>query len=212
MADRDKWPSSGIILAVGVAVAVGLVALGFALKAILPALGVAVGLAFATATTGLATSGAVAAWVAPVAAAGIGTTGVVLAVHLLVSVGKTAQEKPYEWTLPLLGVAAGVALNLWKDLVDTPESVRLLLGGIAALWIVVAGACYKRPGWRWKCAAVPLYLVPPVILLGLDLRQRGFTPAKVYLGGVSNSTWLVVSAFLLAGVTIAAMERLSRRA
>lgn len=211
MTDQDGWPSPATILALGVAVAAGLVALGFALKAILPALGVAFGLAFATATTGLATSGAVAWWVAPAAAAGIGTTAIVLTVHLFVSIGKTAQDKPYEWTLPLLGVAAGLALNLWKDLVDVPQSVRLLLGGIAALWIVVAGACYKRPGWRWKSVAVPLYLVPPLILLGWDVRQRGFTPAQAYFGGVSRSAWFVVAAFLLVGITLAAMERLSKR-
>lgn len=212
MANRDGWPSPAVILSIGVAITAGLVALGYALKIVLPAFGVAIGLAIATATTGLATAGSVAWWVAPAAAAGVGTTGVVVAVRLLVTVVKTAQDKPFEWSLPLLGVAAGLAMNLWKDLADAHQSVRLLLGGVAALWIVVAGACYKRPGWVGKCAAILMYLVPPVILLAWDLRQRGLTPARAYFGGVSGSAWLVVSAFLVVGLTIAAMERLSRRA
>ena len=212
MIDWNRLSSPSGILALGVAIAAAVVALGYALKIVLPAFGVAMGLAIATATTGLATAGSVAPWVAPAVAFGIGTTGIVVVVHLLVTVAKKAQDKPFEWSLPLLGVASGLAMNLWKDLADAHPSVRLLLGGVAALWIVVAGACYKRQGWVGKCAAILMYLVPPVILLAWDLRQRGLTPPLAYFAGVSGSAWLVVSVFLVVGLAIAAMERISRRA
>jgi hypothetical protein len=111
MDDNSKWPPAGTFLAVGAAVGAGLVGLGYCLKLALPVLGTSLGLAIATATTGLAT-GAVATWVAPVAAVGVAATGTVVTVHLLVKVVDHAKDKPYEWTLPFRGAIAGILSEL----------------------------------------------------------------------------------------------------
>ena len=209
MADNSEWHSAATILATGAAVAGGLVGLGYCFKIILPVLGTSFGLAIATATTGLATAGAVASWVAPFAAAGVAATGTVLTVHLLVKVAEEVQDKPYEWTLPLIGAIAGVLVNVSKDLVFQNAAMRLLFGGITALWIVVAGALYKRRGWRWKCSAILLYLLPPLYVLGWKV-SKGLGDAKTYFSTISRMEWLALAGFATIGLVIATIERLSK--
>jgi hypothetical protein len=210
MSHHDEWPPVGKILAIGASVTGGLLALGYALKMVIPAIGVAVGLAFSTATTGLATAGAVSTWVAPAAGAGLGLSGIVLSVHLLIKVSENAKARPYAWTLPLLGAAAAVGLSLWKDLSVQPPAVELLVGGLAAVWIVVAGVCYKRAGRLWKCSAILLYLLPPLVLLGLETSQSGAAPAANYFAKVPARAWIAVTCFALIALIIGIMEKLTR--
>jgi hypothetical protein len=214
----DEWPSVPKILAIGAAVTAILVALTFLLKIILPVLFVSVGLAIATATTGLATSGMVATWVAPAAAGGTAVLATVVSVKILHIVANSAEAKPYEWTLPLLGAAAGILINLSKDIAIQHPVMRLLFGGIAALWIVIAGACYRREGWHWKVTAASLYLLPPLLALAfLFLRKSPASqvPAVIssqpgigeYFSLVSKSEWLALSGFALIGIIIVTVER-----
>lgn len=207
MDDNSNWPPARTILAIGVAFGAGFVGLGYCLKIAVPVLATSLGLAIATATTGLAT-GAVATWVAPVAAAGIAATGTVLTVHLLVKVADHAKEKPYEWTLPLLGAIAGVLVNLSQDIVFQKPAVRLLFSGIAALWIVVAGALYGRKDLRWKCSAILLYLLPPLCVLGWQLSESNVS-LRQYFSALSRKEWLALAGFATIGAVIAIVEHLS---
>jgi hypothetical protein len=166
----DERPSVPKILAAGAAVAAILVALAFLLKLVLPILAVSLGLAVAKATTGLDTSGVVATWVVPVAAGGTAVIATMVSIKVLNVVALPAEAKPDEWTLPLPGFAAGILVNMSKDLVIQQAPMRLLFGGIAALWIVIAGTCYKRQGWYWKRTAALLYLLPPSTALAIVKR------------------------------------------
>jgi hypothetical protein len=194
MVADPQSPSASTILAYGAAVAIGIFGLGYCLKIVLSVLGTSLGLTIATATTGLATAGAVASWVAPVAAAGVAATGTVLTVHLLVKLAEEVHDKPYEWTLPLVAAIAGVLVNLSKDLVFQNTAMRLLFGGMTALWIVVAGALYKRQGWRWKCSAILLYLLPPLCVLGWKL-SKGLGGTKTYFSTISRMEWSALASF-----------------
>jgi hypothetical protein len=216
----DEWPSVPKILAVGAAVVAILIALAFLLKLVLPVLGVSFGLAVATATTGLATSGVVGTWVAPVAAGGTAVIATMVSIRVLNTVARSAEAKPYEWTLPLMGVAAGILVNLSKDLVIQQTPMRLLFGGIAAFWIVIAGACYKRQGWGWKLTAALLYLLPPSAALGLVFLRKlpisqelaansGETNFHQYLSTVSKPEWIALCGFAIIAIIVIAVERLT---
>jgi hypothetical protein len=209
MAGEDDWPPAKI-LALGAAIALGIVALGYLLKIVLPVLGVAIGLCFATATTGLATAGAVAPWVAPAAAGSVAVTGLALTLRLTVTAARAAQDNPYEWSLPLLGFAAGFLLNLWKDLGGSIPTLRWGVGGGVAFLTVVAGACYKRRNWQWKAVAVLLYLVPPLTLLVWDIRLHGIAHEGSYFAAVSLTAWLAIGGLGAIGLIIATIERATR--
>jgi hypothetical protein len=212
MANQSDWPPVKVILAFGAAIAAGLVALAYALKIVLPVLCVAIGLGFATATNGLATAGAVASWVAPVAAGSLAVTGITVTFRLMVSAAEGAKEKPYEWSLPILGFANGLFLNLWADLPSSTPSLRFVFGGAVAFLIVVAGACYKRSGWQWKTTGCLLYAVPPFALLAWDIRLHGVAAERSYFAAVSGSAWLAVGGMALIGLIIAMLEKVTRRA
>jgi hypothetical protein len=218
---ESKWPPAPQLLAAGLGGAAILVALAYLLKLILPILFASFGLAFAAATTGFATAGFIATWVAPAAAGGTAVIAGVVSVKLLHTVTMSAEAKPYEWTLPLLGTAAGVLVNLSNDLVIQAPVLRVIFGGIAALWVVIAGACYKRSGWRWKVTAAFLYLLPPLAVLGSILQRRVSTsqayvtstvPPSVasYFSVASGSDWIALCGFALIGIVVVCVERLTR--
>jgi hypothetical protein len=218
--NMDKWPSVPQILAAGAVIVATLIAFAFLLKLVLPAIGVAIGLGVATATSGLATAGVVATWFAPVAAGGTAVIALMVSLRVLNIVTQSAADKPYEWTLPLLGVAAGILVNLSEDLVIQQPPMRLMFGGIAALWVVIAGACYKRKGWRWKVTAALLYLLLPSAALGLmflrtlpipqDLVGTSHEiPFREYLSSVSLPAWIALCVFALIAIIVAAVERLT---
>jgi len=213
MANNNEWPPSHTILAFGATAVAIIISIAYALKVVLPVIATAAGLFVAASTSGLATAGAVGSWVAPFAAMGIGTTGAVLSVHLLMQFRNQVEDKPFDWGLPLAALAGGLLLNLWKDLVgpDTPQAFRLLVGGIVALWIVVAGVCYKREGWRWKSVAVLLYVLLPLAMLARAVLAPGGQSVDRYFAAVELSDWLVLGGFFLIGVLIAILEWLDRR-
>ena len=101
---------------------------------IIKAIGVAVGLAAATATTGLATSGIAATWLAPAAAAGIAAAGTGVTYVVLHKIVEKGKEQPYEWMLPALGLLAVFFVDLSKDELLTTGTER-------ALFALTTGCC-----------------------------------------------------------------------
>jgi hypothetical protein len=100
----EEWPSVPKILAAGATVAAILVTLAVLLKLVLPILAVSLGLAVATATTGLGTSGVMTTWVVPVAAGGTAVIATIVSIKVLNVVALPPKPSPDEWTLPLPGL------------------------------------------------------------------------------------------------------------
>jgi len=137
MASKTDWPPPLTILAFAALAGV----VGVALYFVIPVVGTAIGLAVAVSATGLTTAGAMGSWVAPVASAGVALIGISSAIVVIKRVSDSAQEKPYDWGLPLLAAFAGFASTLAKDTGLSANVSKWLFGGITALLIVVAGAC-----------------------------------------------------------------------
>jgi hypothetical protein len=96
MPNDSDWPPPLTILAFALLVAV----IGGVLYFVIPVIGTAIGLCIAVSTTGLATAGSIAAWVAPVASVGVATLGATAAAAGVKAIADSAQEKPYERGLP----------------------------------------------------------------------------------------------------------------
>jgi hypothetical protein len=198
MATDSDWPPATTILAFAALVAV----VGVALYFVLPVVGATVGLCIAVSTTGLATAGAVGAWVAPIASASVATIGVTLAVVVIKKVSDSAKERPFEWGLPLLAAAAGFMSTLAKDTGLESNVSKWLFGGITSLLIVVAGACYKRQTFAWKSVAAALFLLPPIVLLTLSTLSSNQPSVLASFNDVSTSTWINLSAILVIGLLV----------
>ena len=82
---------------------------------LIQAVGAAGGIAVATATTGFATAGMVAPWLAPAAAGGLAAAGAGVTYIVLHKVVEKGKERPYEWLLPALGLLAVFFVDLTKD-------------------------------------------------------------------------------------------------
>ena len=211
MAEKFDWPPPTTILATAALLAVA----GAVLYFVLPVIGTAIGLGVAVSTTGLSTAGAVGAWVAPVASAGVAVIGVTAAAAGIKKVSDAAQEKPYEWGLPLLAAFAGFMSTLAKDTGLVSNVSKWLFAGITALLIVVAGSCYRHPGVRWKSMAISLYLLPPVVLLGWSTISSRQSSVLASFRAVSTWTWIGLASIVVIGVLIgllAHLEGVQRRA
>lgn len=203
MAKTVELPDPLSILALTALVGVGGVALYF----IIPVLANAIALIIASFTVGVPTTGALAEWALPVttiSVAVIGFSGAAVVVH---NVSVSLRKTPYQWGLPLLGVFAGFASALAKGVLSD-EISRWLFGGVTALLVVVAGACYERPGRSWKVVAVILYLLPPAIIVGLSMNAINESTLAAKFSEVSGGTWLAVGLMVVIGILIGIVARL----
>src|SRR2546423_4136305 len=176
MARRVDWPTPGTLLALAVLVA----AVAGALYIVIPVLFACIRLDVKGSTTGLGAAGVVGTWVAPVASVSVAVVGVTAAARVIKKVADSAMSKPYEWGLPLLGVFGGVSSTVARDTTLTTNASKWIFGALTALWIVVAGACYRPGSLCWRLIAGPFYLLPPVALIphaGLVTGQATFLEA-----------------------------------
>ncbi len=169
--------------------------------------------AFGTAGSILAGTIAVTAnpWVAPVTAIGISLTGVTVFVRLLHKVSKEAKEDPYEWVVPLLGIAGALIIDTTKEYAIDNTVLRIIVGAVIAVLVVVAANCYKMGGWRWRTVAFVLLLAPPLILLGRNLTKSGSIEILKALKEIPTTTWLSISFFLVLAGCVVVLQQFSIR-
>jgi hypothetical protein len=212
MARADDWPPLQVLVVIVVGVIGGILGLGWALAQIIPAIGVAAGLATSVAAAG--TAGA--SWLAPVAAIGLGAAGASTTILLLVRVAHYAQKEPFVWSLPVLAIGASLVLDVTKEFAIQSTILRVLLTTLMAFFLVVAGALYHTGKTLWRSIATVIALVPPVALLAgnLDLSEQArLTQA---LRGLGLDVWIRLAGFLViaivAGIIARAAERPDRGA
>ena len=188
-----------------------LFALGWALPKILHALAEMIALIVTASTTGVITAAPIAAWVAPVASAGIAAAGAGTVIVVLVKAARKAAKEPYEWTVPLLGILGGLLLDLAKGYGFESEFMQAILTALVAFLVVVAGACWKTNDWRWRTVAIILLLLPPAALLTRTLEVSGTQELIKSFLMVPRLVWFRLGGFVLIGVAATILHALVER-
>ncbi|MGH7515619.1 MAG: hypothetical protein ACREOQ_22170 [Gemmatimonadales bacterium] len=210
MPKNDEWPRFGIGALIAVGVIGGILAVGWAVAQIIPAIGVAAGLATALAATGVAGAG-VAAWWAPTAAIGLGGGGAAVLFFVLMKTTREAAKDPYRWTLPLLGIGASLMLDLARDYAIDNQLLKILLTALLAFFVVVAGACYESEQRLWKVVGTMLLLLPPAALLTRNLDPTSLGTLWSDATSMPRSVWLRLLGFLTLGLVVVGLGHLDAR-
>jgi hypothetical protein len=168
--DWEKHP--GLVLVVGISAAAVLAALLWGLAQVIPAVGVAIGLAFAVAGTGLATSASVASWVAPVASTGLGIAGTYVAYLVVVEVVSQAKKAPFEWAIPILSIFAAFLVDLCKEFIFDSKLEQILFAGVTAFLVLAGGFLLTRKAIAFKIAGFVMPLLPPAYVIAFFLHGR----------------------------------------
>jgi fluoride ion exporter CrcB/FEX len=207
MASRDDWPPILLVVVVGVVAVTLVVALGWVLKEVIPAFGVAVGLGVSVASTGLASAGA--PWMAPVAAIGIGGGGGALTIYLLVKAVRSASSEPFPWATAVLGIASAAILDLAKDYALDNSLARIAVTAAIAFLVSVGGACYHKGGFVWRLAALVLYLAPPTTVFIQNVKLDSLRTA---FDNFPPGLAIRIGGFIVCGLVIALLHHVAERA
>ena len=209
MADnKTDWPL-GVLVAAGVVGAI--MAFGWALAQIIPALGVAAGLATSLTATGLVGAPGAAAWWGPAAAVGLGGGGAAGFTWLMVKVVREAPKDPYKYTLPILGIVGSLFLDLAKDYAIDNQLLKILLSAILAFSVVVAGACYESGSLLWKGIAILLLLAPPGAILVRNLNRPGVASMQDAFVQIPGAVWIRLVGFLVISTVVLVLFHLDSR-
>jgi hypothetical protein len=183
----EEWiKKPAVIVALGIAGAAVLAALLWGLSEIIPALGVAVGLAISVSATGLATASGLAPWVAPLATVGVGVTGASAAYIVIITVGEKVKQSPYVWTIPLLSITAGLLADLCKEFFFDNKIAQIVFTTIVAFMLLVGGYLLTKKPIGLRAFGVVLPLLPSVFMLAnLVVSNKGdqFTNSAKALSG-----------------------------
>jgi len=204
----EDWPSLPMAAVIAAGIVGGVIALGWALAQLLPAIGVMIGLIVAVSTTGLATAGTVASWTVPAATIALTVAGGSAFVLVLVKAGKEASSQPYEWAVPLLGIVGGLMLDVAKEFSIHNELVKAAVTTVIAFLVVVAGACWKSSNTSWKIVAVVLLIVPPAALLVRDIDASAASRLSDALRSIPLGVWSRLGGFVAIGIFIGILHGL----
>jgi hypothetical protein len=206
MTPKQEGPPPLEIIAYTVAALGAIAGLVFLIPKLIVAVGEAVGLAFG----GAAAAGTVA-WAAPVASAGLGLTGGVLVLNLLITATKEAKKEPYEWGVPLLGIVSSIVLDITKEFALDNTVLKVFVSALIAFLVVIAGAYYKRGGLQWRIVAVLLILAPPIAVLVQNLDMKGRASIGEALRSIPTPVWFRLCGFLLIGGAMLGLHYLTTR-
>jgi len=172
-------------------------------KLIIPAIGVAVGLAGQILKAGIA--GAIGAGVLPAVLVPIATTSVTvvaisITVKVLTGLAEKAKRHPYEWILPVLAILGGFITDIAKEFtfwkIKEEGLEKAVLGAFTAVTFLLGGLLWKDGGPLRKIGGVILFLLSPAWILLVSLSRHPGHSLSELLRGVEGSTWVAVGALL----------------
>jgi hypothetical protein len=206
MSNGDEWyqrPTS--IVAIGVAAGIVLLAFGWLLKLVIPAIGAAIGIAATIIGGGIVGSGAVASWVVPAAGAGIALVGGAGGLIILVKVIEKASNSPYEWIMPILAILSAFIIDLSKEIYQADEIVRLAFGTATTAVFFVGGLLWKKKRISNRILGTILYLLPPSLVLAQSIHGKPGS-LKEILANVPFHTWMTIGGLLLILILVAGLS------
>jgi hypothetical protein len=189
--------NAGLVLTYGIITALLLLVAGYATQWVIPALGAGFGIATTIISQGIASTGGYASWVIPVGAGGMAAIGGVAMVLLLVGLVKNAAGQPYVVALPLLGVLAGFAVDLYKDFYPHAPLVRFAFSALSSAVVVVAGLWWRRYGWLNKLAGGLVIVSPLLVMFAHAINLTISQGVDAALDQVSLQSWLAMDALLV---------------
>jgi hypothetical protein len=208
-----------VILALGVAASVILLAIGYVLPApgqalatIIQAFGVAAGLAVATATTGLATAAVVAPWLAQAATASLGAAAVGVVYLVVVRVVEKSKENPYQLLVPVFGILAGLCVDLTKDKLLNSDIEKAFYPFFTGMLAIVGGTLLMNKHLAVRIVGGLLPFIPPILVLQQLLTREKFDTAMTELRDPATPVFMAVWGTLLIGLLIVAMGIVQPRA
>jgi len=189
--------NAGLVFTYGIIAALLLLVAGYATQWVIPALGAGFGIATTIISQGITATGGYASWVIPVGAAGIGAIGGVAVVLLLVGLVKKAAGQPYIVALPLLGVLAGFAVDLYKDFYPQAPLVRFAFSAVTGAVLVAAGLWWRRYGLVNKLAGALVMLSPLLVMFSHAINLTISQGVDAALRQVSPQSWLAMGGLLV---------------
>ncbi|SEJ53295.1 hypothetical protein SAMN05216327_11265 [Dyadobacter sp. SG02] len=185
--NEKNFLNPSIIIAIGVALALVILALGWVLPTILYALGCMVSIA----VTGSVAGVAITAEVSKYSAWFLGVTGTAGTVLIVAKINKLVKDEPFKWTVPILSVLTGFLVNLCDEYYPGSKFEWYILSGIAALLTIVGGVLYEQKS-RWvKVAGIVAHLlIPFIILLGIVFNPDSNSEKSIQKA-VLQIPWLV---------------------
>jgi hypothetical protein len=201
--NSDEWLQNPlVILARLIGVAAIVVAIGYALQLIIPAIGTAVGLAGAILTGGISATGALAPWIVPVTAGGVGLAGGGVTMIVLRRIVVQAEREPFYWLSPVLSVFGGFVSNFGQELYPLPGIPSVVYGAISAAAFEGGGILFRRKGILVKFVGCVLWLFPPVLLVWNAARAHWSSDLTTTLLQIDPTIWWSLVLLILAIIGI----------
>jgi hypothetical protein len=193
-----------LVLAWATGIAIVIAAAGWALFAIIQAIGIAIGTAGALINEGIKLTSGMAWW------AGLGLTlaGLSTTVVVVIKVFQKAEANPYAWAAPILAIVSGFVIDMCKELYDTDSStMRMVYGGCATGMFLIGSFLWnqKKVGWHLFAArlvASLFFLLPPFMIYLQHIKNTRSSFLEGYKD-IPVTTALSIGIFLLFVVVLA---------
>lgn len=190
---QEVQSSPTLILAYGLALAVVIVAFGYSMRWVIPALGAGFGIGASIVQNGIGGIGGYSSWVVQAGAVGLVTGAVVALIFLVLKIVKSASHEIYLWLLPVLALLAGLCVDLCKDFYPNLPLMRIIFGAETIAVFVLGGLWWKRYGLLNKIAGTILVLTSPLFIFVHKLSDRIDQGFFLALDGLSTQTWAALS-------------------
>lgn len=198
------------IVALIVIGAIGIAIICVGLSFLLPALGVAAGLAWSIGTTGSAVGISVTPIVVSAAGYGLAGAGLASATYVVVHITKQVQKEPFRWLLPVLGVFNGLLVQICSDYWEGPKLVWTGIAAISALLVVVGGVLYSYQSRSLMVLGFLLHLfIPLVVVLCITSNSSSSIHAAIQV--VPVRAWLLLGLMAFLALAIAILAKLLGR-
>jgi hypothetical protein len=159
------------VLAAGLAIAACIAAALWGLALVIPAVGAAIGLGIAVASTGFATAGAVASWLPTAASAGLAAGGASITIYVVSKVVESGKNRPYEWTLPALTVLAVFFVDMTKEIAFSAQLERAIFAFATGMLTLAGGFLLLQRALAEKIIGFLLPFFPAIVVVAIYLKE-----------------------------------------
>lgn len=198
------------IVAWGMAVALGLLALGVALSYVIPAIGVAVGTAGSIISTGAAVGVSVTPAMVTAATYGTAAIGAAGAIHVTVRVAEGMKKQPLAWGAPILGLLSGFLVQSCEKYWFGPAMMWPVFAAAAGALVLIGGIFYAGKSVAHKIFGVLASLVPPAIVFVTAKDKEGRSVFNAY-SDISLDLWAPLLLMLICAGVLGAVAHLDHK-